>query len=66
MKKFAKLRYGNGQRKFEIKIFEDNGIPLGQWKINEDRFDSTMKIIKKKFLGDRNELKDYLDDLKFK
>ena len=56
--KFAKVRYGNGQRKFEIRIFEDNGSPLGKWVINEDRFDNTIKIIKAKFLGEKNDMQD--------
>lgn len=46
---FSKVRYNNGQRKFEIKFFEDNGMTLGKWVINENDFQKTIKMIENKF-----------------
>ena len=48
-KLITKVKYNNGQKKFEIKVFEDNGMDLGKWTFNECDFNRFINIIKKKY-----------------
>jgi len=46
---FGKLQYNQGKIIFDVKITNDDGSFLEDWKFGQDNFDSWQKIMKKKF-----------------